>query len=75
MLLTARNEHRSARALGADGRRPPQAKIPVWADRSGLGWLMRCLYEPRKFIPRYISALPLVWMVARYREKSPVGAQ
>jgi UDP-N-acetyl-D-mannosaminuronic acid transferase (WecB/TagA/CpsF family) len=40
-----------------------QAKIPVWADRSGLGWLMRCIYEPRKFIPRYWSALPLVWMV------------
>jgi len=40
-----------------------QAKIPVWADRSGLGWLMRCIYEPRKFIPRYVSALPLVWMV------------
>jgi hypothetical protein len=40
-----------------------QAKIPVWADRSGLGWLMRCIYEPKKFIPRYWSALPLVWMV------------
>jgi glycerol-3-phosphate dehydrogenase len=51
-----------------------QAKIPVWADRSGLGWLMRCIYEPRKFIPRYWSALPLIGMVARYRDKSPVGA-
>ena len=37
-----------------------QAKIPVGADRSGLGWLMRCIYEPKKFIPRYWSALPLV---------------
>lgn len=52
-----------------------QAKIPVWADRSGLGWLMRCLYEPRKFIPRYVSALPLIWMVVRHRDRSPVGAQ
>lgn len=45
-----------------------QANIPVWADRSGLGWLMRCIYEPRKFIPRYWSALPLigqVWKAAR----------
>lgn len=49
-----------------------QAKIPIWADRSGLGWLMRCLSEPRKFIPRYWSALPLLWMVLRYKEKSPV---
>jgi UDP-N-acetyl-D-mannosaminuronic acid transferase (WecB/TagA/CpsF family) len=40
-----------------------QAKIPVWADRSGLGWLMRCIYEPKKFIPRYWSALPLIGMV------------
>jgi UDP-N-acetyl-D-mannosaminuronic acid transferase (WecB/TagA/CpsF family) len=40
-----------------------QAKIPVWADRSGLGWLMRCIYEPGKFIPRYWSALPLIGMV------------
>ena len=52
-----------------------QAKIPVWADRSGLGWLMRCIYEPKKFIPRYWSALPLIWMVARYRGGSPAGAQ
>ena len=51
-----------------------QAKIPVWADRSGLGWLMRCIYEPRKFIPRYWSARPLIGLVARYREKSPVRA-
>lgn len=45
-----------------------QASIPVWADRSGLGWLMRCIYEPKKFIPRYWSALPLimqVWRAAR----------
>ncbi len=40
-----------------------QANIPLWADRSGLGWLMRCLYKPRKFVPRYWSALPLVRMV------------
>jgi len=52
-----------------------QAKIPVWADRSGLGWLMRCIYEPRKFIPRYVSALPLIGMVARHRQKSPVSGK
>lgn len=50
-----------------------QARIPVWADRSGLGWLMRCFHEPKKFIPRYWSALPLVWMVLRHRDKSPAG--
>lgn len=49
-----------------------QARIPMWADRGGLGWLMRCLYQPRKFIPRYWSALPLIGMVACYRDRSPV---
>lgn len=44
-----------------------QASIPVWADRSGLGWLMRCIYEPKKFIPRYWSALPLIGQVWRVR--------
>ncbi len=34
---------------------------------------MRCIYEPKKFIPRYWSALPLIGMVARYRDKSPVA--
>lgn len=48
-----------------------QAKIPVWADRSGLGWLMRCLCEPRKFVPRYWSALPLLRLVWKCRENSP----
>ncbi len=42
-----------------------QARIPVWADRCGLGWLLRCIYNPRKFIPRYWRALPLLWMVWR----------
>ncbi|MBE2179859.1 MAG: WecB/TagA/CpsF family glycosyltransferase [Chthoniobacterales bacterium] len=49
-----------------------QATIPVWADRSGLGWLMRCLSEPRKFVPRYWSALPLLGLVWRHRQHSPV---
>ncbi len=50
-----------------------QANIPVWADRSGLGWFLRCLHEPRKFVPRYWSALPLLWLVWRYRERLPVS--
>ena len=49
-----------------------QANIPVWADRSGLGWLMRCIYEPRKYVPRYWSALPLIWIVWRWRDRSPL---
>ncbi len=47
-----------------------QANIPTWADTLMLGWLFRCLHEPRKFIPRYWKALQLVGLVARYRERS-----
>jgi UDP-N-acetyl-D-mannosaminuronic acid transferase (WecB/TagA/CpsF family) len=41
-----------------------QANIPRWADRMALGWLLRILNDPRRFIPRYWRALrlaPLVW--------------
>ena len=48
-----------------------QANIPIWADRLGLGWFFRCLSSPRKFVPRYWHALPLVPLVLRYRDKLP----
>ena len=28
-------------------------RAPVWMQRSGLEWLMRCLQEPRRLAPRY----------------------
>lgn len=33
-----------------------QARIPTWADRAGLGWLVRTLHNPRVFGPRYWKA-------------------
>lgn len=48
-----------------------QAAIPTWADRAGLGWFFRCLSEPKKFIPRYWQALPLLPLVWKYRQKIP----
>lgn len=50
-----------------------QANIPVWADAYGLGWFLRCLQAPGKFIPRYWKALRLVVILARYRERSVAG--
>jgi len=50
-----------------------QSHIPAWADASMLGWLFRCVQAPRKFIPRYVKALRLIGLVARYRERSVVG--
>lgn len=48
-----------------------QAVIPAWADRAGLGWFFRCIWEPKKFIPRYWHALPLLPLVWKYRSEIP----
>lgn len=49
-----------------------QARIPDWADRFYLGWLIRCLKNPATFIPRYIKALPLAWLILKYGNRLPV---
>jgi len=48
-----------------------QACIPLWADRLGLGWLIRCLRNPKVFVPRYLRAFELAYLVLRYDEKAP----
>jgi UDP-N-acetyl-D-mannosaminuronic acid transferase (WecB/TagA/CpsF family) len=48
-----------------------QVHIPTWADRFFLGWLFRCLGEPRKFVPRYWKGCRLVPMMIRYRGNPP----
>ncbi|MGD0812851.1 MAG: WecB/TagA/CpsF family glycosyltransferase [Verrucomicrobiota bacterium] len=48
-----------------------QARIPSWADKFFLGWLFRCLSEPRKFVPRYLKGCRLVPMMIRYRQHPP----
>jgi N-acetylglucosaminyldiphosphoundecaprenol N-acetyl-beta-D-mannosaminyltransferase len=50
------------------GDQPP---IPMWADRFYLGWLLRLLRQPRIFGPRYLSALKLPFLIARYRDELP----
>jgi UDP-N-acetyl-D-mannosaminuronic acid transferase (WecB/TagA/CpsF family) len=51
-----------------------QAGIPPWADALALGWLLRCLHAPGKFVPRYLRALRFIPLLARYRERSVGGA-
>ncbi|MGD0649205.1 MAG: WecB/TagA/CpsF family glycosyltransferase [Acidobacteriaceae bacterium] len=49
-----------------------QVRIPIWADRSYLGWLYRSISEPRRYMPRYWSARKLLYLLIRYRERLPV---
>lgn len=48
-----------------------QVRIPVWADRSYLGWLYRSISEPRRYVPRYWNARKLLSLLIRYRERLP----
>jgi exopolysaccharide biosynthesis WecB/TagA/CpsF family protein len=48
-----------------------QVHIPKWADRCYLGWFFRCISDPKTFIPRYWSAVPLAYYIIRYGEKLP----
>lgn len=48
-----------------------QVRIPNWADHLYLGWLFRCMSAPGRYIPRYLSAIMLVPLLWRYRDKLP----
>ncbi len=48
-----------------------QILIPTWADKTGMGWLLRCVSKPTKYVPRYWAARKLIWMLMRYRSEMP----
>jgi N-acetylglucosaminyldiphosphoundecaprenol N-acetyl-beta-D-mannosaminyltransferase len=48
-----------------------QATIPTWADRLFIGWLLRCISNPKVFVPRYFKAFKLATLMVKYRETSP----
>jgi N-acetylglucosaminyldiphosphoundecaprenol N-acetyl-beta-D-mannosaminyltransferase len=48
-----------------------QVAVPGWADKAMLGWLLRCLSSPKKFVPRYWRARRLVAMVLKHGADSP----
>ena len=48
-----------------------QVRIPVWADALGLGWLLRSLSNPKRFLPRYWEARRLAHLLIRYRDRLP----
>ena len=48
-----------------------QVHIPVWADKFYLGWLLRSLSQPKRFVPRYLDAFKLYPLMRRYRDRLP----
>jgi UDP-N-acetyl-D-mannosaminuronic acid transferase (WecB/TagA/CpsF family) len=48
-----------------------QVYIPTWADKTGTGWLFRCVSKPGAYIPRYWGARKLLWLLLRYRTQLP----
>ena len=47
-----------------------QADIPSWADRIYIGWLLRCLRNPKRFFPRYLKAFKLATIMYRYGKRN-----
>ena len=48
-----------------------QVHIPVFADKFYLGWLYRCISEPRRYAPRYWEARKLFGLMIKYRSELP----
>ncbi len=48
-----------------------QVHIPVWTDKFYLGWLFRCLSDPKRYLPRYLDAFQLFPLMRRYRDRLP----
>jgi UDP-N-acetyl-D-mannosaminuronic acid transferase (WecB/TagA/CpsF family) len=48
-----------------------QVRIPVWVDKLYLGWLYRCVSEPRRYVPRYWDARKLFALIYQYRSELP----
>jgi UDP-N-acetyl-D-mannosaminuronic acid transferase (WecB/TagA/CpsF family) len=48
-----------------------QVRIPVWADKLFMGWLFRCVSEPKQYISRYWGARKLLPLMLKYRDQLP----
>jgi N-acetylglucosaminyldiphosphoundecaprenol N-acetyl-beta-D-mannosaminyltransferase len=48
-----------------------QVRIPQWADRFYFGWLLRCLCAPSVYIPRYLKAFRLLYLLKKYGSEFP----
>lgn len=43
-----------------------QGKMPKWIDQIYLGWLHRCISNPKTFIPRYLRGFKLIKIIFKY---------
>lgn len=50
-----------------------QATIPNWADKFYLGWLMRCIQNPKLYVPRYFGSFGLMGIMLRYGSRNPLS--
>ena len=48
-----------------------QVHIPVFADKLYLGWLYRCISEPKRYVPRYWEARRLLGLMLKYKSELP----
>jgi len=48
-----------------------QVYIPKWADELYLGWLLRCFFNPKLYLPRYLKAFRLIFLLLKYGAKNP----
>jgi UDP-N-acetyl-D-mannosaminuronic acid transferase (WecB/TagA/CpsF family) len=48
-----------------------QVHIPAWADKFYMGWAVRSLSEPKRYIPRYWRARKLLGLMWRNRANLP----
>jgi len=49
-----------------------QASIPTWGDKFYLGWLFRCIENPKLYVPRYFKAFQLAVFMFRYGQRQPL---
>jgi len=48
-----------------------QVHIPEWADMFYMGWLLRCIAQPKLYVPRYWGARHLLGLMLKYRNELP----
>jgi UDP-N-acetyl-D-mannosaminuronic acid transferase (WecB/TagA/CpsF family) len=48
-----------------------QVNIPKWVDRFYLGWLARCIFKPQIYVPRYLKAFYLIYLLQKYGDQKP----